>query len=249
MLRGVSLLALLLLFFVVLLANAPARLLPRLLGDTPLQLEGLGGSVWQGSASRALLLTSAGPLQLGQLEWRLSPASLLTLAPTIAVESHWGDQNARAEVTIHGGDDLSLRDVDVTVDAALIQQLVPVAMEGRLTLTARHIRVTGGRPVQAEGRLVWEQGMWNAPRARLPLGSYVLEFSRAAGSEPLNGEVLTLAGPVQAQGTARLDDNSYALDLRIRGDEVALDPVLIEALSLMARPDGRAFHLQLNGAL
>ncbi len=247
MLRWLSWLVLLLVFVVVLLVRAPARLLPMVLPEAQVSLQGLEGTLWHGRASRALFNTSAGPIQLGELEWRLSPASLLTLSPTIALESHWGDQNGAAEVTLRGRNDVVLRDVDMTIDAGLLQQLAPVAMDGRLALTASYLHLTDGLPVQAQGRLVWEQGAWNAPRARLPLGTYALDFAQPAATDPLRGTVLTLAGPVLASGGVELNGRQYSLDMHIEG-ETALDPMLTEALSLLARPDGESFHMQLNGA-
>ncbi len=246
--RWLTGLTLIVFFFVVVIVNAPARLLPALVPESRLQLQGLDGTLWQGRASRALLVSPAGPIQLGQLEWRLAPLSLLTLAPAVSLRSHWGDQNGSADVTLHGKNDISLRDVDLSIDAGLIQQLVPVAMEGRVTLTAPLLRLRDGLPIKAEGRLVWEQGAWNAPRARLALGSYALDFSQAGADDPLRGQVLTLAGPVNAEGQVELAARQYAVDMRI-GSDSALDPVIAEALSLVARPEGEAFHLLLNGAL
>lgn len=246
--RWASIGALLLVFLVVLVAAAPARLLPLVLPAGQVQMQGLAGTVWRGSASRCLLQTPAGYLQLGRVEWRLRPLSLLWLAPAVAFESQWGEQHASGVATLHGSEDIGLQDVDARVDASLLRQLAPVAVEGHFALMASHLRLRNGLPAGAEGRLVWERGAWNPPRGRLPLGSYAVEFSQPAAEAPLVGEVLTLDGPVTASGGVRLEGRNYTLDILV-GSERALDPALAKALSLVARPEGEAFRLQLNGVL
>lgn len=240
--------ALLLVLLIALVATAPARLLPQLLPAGQVRMAGVSGTLWRGAASRCLLRTSAGHLQLGQLEWRLRPLSLLALAPTVEFQSQWGEQHASGVATVYGARDIGLRDVDARVDASLLRQLAPVAVDGQFALLAQRLRLKDGLPVGAEGRLVWEHGAWNMPRGRMPLGSYALAFEQPDETAPLTGEVLTLSGPVQAEGNVRLEGRAYALDLRISGEQ-GLDPALSQALSLMARPDGEAFQLEVQGAL
>ncbi|MBN7795437.1 type II secretion system protein N [Parahaliea mediterranea] len=240
--------ALLLVFLLALAAAAPARLLPALLPPGQLQMQGLSGSIWHGTASRCLLNTPAGYLQLGRVEWRLRPLSLLWLAPSVDFDSQWGEQHISARATLHGAGDLGLRDVDARIDASLLRQLAPVAVDGRFALMASRLRLRDGLPAGAEGRLVWEHGSWATPQMRLPLGSYAVEFEQPGAGDALVGEVLTLDGPVRAAGSVRLDGLDYVVDVRI-GGEHGLDPALARALSLMARPEGEAFRLRLSGAL
>ena len=240
--------ALFLLLLVVLLARMPARLLPALLPVDQLMLQGVSGTLWHGKASRSLLRTRAGYLQLGEVQWQLRPWSLALLAPTLAIHSQWGEQRITGTVTMHGLQDIELQQVEASFNAELLRQVAPVAVEGRFSLLANQLRVRNGMPAGGEGRLVWEYGAWAAPQGRLPLGSYALEFQQADPDAAVTGEVLTLAGPVLAEGTVSLAGRAYALDLMIRAER-GLDPALQRALSLMARPRGDAFQLQLKGAL
>lgn len=241
--------ALFLFLVVAVVASAPARLLPLLLPAGQVQMQGLAGTVWEGSASRCLLRTPAGYLQLGRVEWRLHPLSLLALAPTVEVRSQWGEQHASGTVTLYGQDEYGLSDVDARIDASLLRQLAPVAVDGQFALIAPRLHVAGGLPVGAEGRLVWEHGAWAAPQGRMALGTYAVDFAQPGGKgQALTGKVLTLAGPVRAEGSVRLVGRAYNLDVSIAGDH-GLDPALAQALSLMARPTDKGFQLKLDGEL
>ncbi len=95
-------------FLVLLLALAPARVLGVMLPPGQVALSGYSGSLWRGSASRALVATPGGWLHLGRVQWRLRPWSLLLLTPRLAVDSNWGSQLARGDVIVRGYSFLSL---------------------------------------------------------------------------------------------------------------------------------------------
>ncbi|GAB3287072.1 type II secretion system protein N [Parahaliea aestuarii] len=249
MARFAALAALLLLLLVFLIVGAPARLLPAVLPAGQVQLDGLSGTLWRGSASRCLLQTAAGPLQLGRVEWQLRPLSLLTLAPALDFDSQWGGQHASGRVKIHGVNDIGLSQLSARADASLLRQLAPLAVDGGFSLQADYLRIRDARPAGARGRLVWEHGAWTAPQGRIALGSYALDFNQPDADTALAAEVITLAGPVQAVGDASLAGQDYRVDIRIRAEQGALDPALQQGLSLMARPDGNGYHLTLTGAL
>jgi len=100
--RLVGALALALLFFVTLVATAPARLLSWAVPGEQVVLGGLSGPVWHGSASSVMIRLPQGYFQLGAVQWSLQPFSLLTLAPHLRLKSHWGDQTLAAEVIVRG---------------------------------------------------------------------------------------------------------------------------------------------------
>lgn len=237
----------LVLLLALLVMSAPAHLLLRLLENTPVTAQGLQGTVWQGRAARVLVTTDVGLLHLGEVSWSLRPWSLLALAPRIEVDSHWGAQRLQAEVQLRGRDDIDLENVDASFDASLIRHLAPVALQGVVSLQARQLRLRDGLPVQAQGRLLWQQAVWDSPRGMLPLGSYVLEVVQPAGGD-VTGEVLTLEGPVRATGQLQLARASYSIAVLISSDG-NWDPQLQEALSLLARPVAGGYDLRLEGQL
>ena len=66
--------------------------------------------------------------------------------------------------------------------------------------------------------------------------------------DPLSGEVMTLAGPVEAVGSLSLSDRDYRVDIVV-GSEQALDNQLQQALSLVATPEDERYRLTLEGRL
>ncbi len=231
----------------LLVARAPAHLLPRLLENAPVTAQGLQGTLWQGRASRVLVATDAGLLHLGEVRWSLQPWSLLAFAPRLQVSSLWGSQRLQANLQFRGRTEINLEDVEASFDAALLRHLAPVALQGVVSLQARELRLHGGLPVQAEGRLLWQHAAWESPRGVLPLGSYVLEVVQPRGGD-LKGEVLTLAGPVNASGRLQLGQSSYSIAVLL-ASEGSWDPQLQEALSLLARPVAEGYELLLEGQL
>ena len=242
---GVS--ALVLLLLVCLLATAPARLLGLALPSGQVVVQGFSGTLWQGKAGRCLVKTPAGYLHLGAVKWRLDPLSLLLLAPRVTLESSWGNQTLATELVLRGSRDVDLYVLDANVPADLLRQFVPVNLAGMFSAQMEQFKVRDGVPVEGVGRLVWQGGAWNAPDGPVSLGSYALDFRQEAGAA-LAGEVVTLAGVVKAEGSVRLDQRSYDIDVAISGDG-GLDQRLRQALSLVARPTDTGFRIKLDGEL
>jgi general secretion pathway protein N len=234
-------------FLLFLLIQAPARLLTRLLPTDQIIMQGLEGSLWDGSASRTLLATSAGYLHLGKVSWTLRPFSLLLFSPSLDIRSEWGDQTMAGRVTVRGSHRIGLRDFEANAPADLVRQFAPVELAGTLSARIQQLLLEDRVPVAAQGSLVWQNAGWRAPQGLMSLGAYAVDFSQSEG-EPLVGEIITITGPVQAQGSVRLTTDSYELDLSVGGD-APLDPQLQQALSLLAQPENGSYRLLLEGAL
>jgi general secretion pathway protein N len=233
--------------FVALLVSAPARLATLLLPADQVLLQGLQGSLWHGSASRCLLSLPAGHLQLGQLSWHLKPLSLLSLSPRIELDSQWGNQSLSATVTLRGQEDIDLSNVDAIVPAMLVRQFLPLAVGGNISLQLDHLSIRGQQPAAAAGRLVWQAAVWNSPQGRIPLGDYAVDIAQAEG-EPLQGTLLTLSGPVRAEGIVELSGRNYSVAVNIYS-ESSLDAQIQQALSLVAAATDQGFALSLSGEI
>ena len=236
-----------LVLLLLLVASAPARLLTSLLPEQQLILQGVSGTVWRGKASRALVAVQGGWMQLGATEWSLSPLSLLLFSPAVALESHWGRQTLVAELRLQSSDALELSNVDVLLDAGLSRQFLPVGLAGDVNLQFDEILIQDQLPVSASGRLVWQGAGWISPQGRRPLGSYAVDVT-TADDGMLLGEVITLAGDLQAQGSLRLQQRQYGIDVTLDGPGLR-DPQLTQALQLVAVPQGEGFRVRLDGEL
>jgi hypothetical protein len=189
----------------------------------------------------------AGPggyLHLGAVNWQVDPFSLLMLAPRVKLTSRWGSQSLATTVVLRGGQDIDLYELSASLPADLLRQFVPVSLAGVLNAQVEHLQLREGLPVEGAGRLVWQNGGWQAPTGPVPLGTYALDFRQAPGEE-LAGDVLTLTGPVSAEGGVYLAGRSYGVDITVGGEP--LDERLKQALSLMARPLGQGYRIKLEG--
>ncbi len=238
-----GLLAALLLAMAV-VAAAPARLLAWVVPVEQVRLEGYSGRLWNGSVQRCLVKLPQGFLNLGELRWTLQPSSMLRLAPRLSLDSEWGDQYFTGEVVLRSSQAWELNDARARFDAALVQQFAPLFLRGDVELQVQSLRMNAGFPEAARGQMVWREGSWQSPAGNLALGSYVLDVAQNAG-EPLQGEVVTLEGPLQVEGEVGLDGRTYRIDLRLHSEQ-QMDPILSESLALMATPRGDGYHLQLE---
>jgi len=234
-----------LLLLACLLVTAPARIIGWILPPGQVVMQGFSGTLWQGKASRVLVLTPAGYVHLGALDWRLDPWSLLLLAPRIKLESTWGNQALATSLVLRGGADLDLYDLDAAIPADLLQQFMPVSLAGLFSLQLNPLKLREGLPVEAAGRLVWQQASWNSPTGPVPLGSYAIDLSQAPGAAMV-GDVITLAGEVLARGSVQLGGRAYGVDITVEG-EGGLDPRLQQALALLAQPVEAGFRIKLDG--
>lgn len=232
---------------VLLLANAPARLLLSVVPSDQVILQGLSGTLWNGHAGRALVASGAGWLHLGATRWQLSPLSLLTLTPRIEIASQWGRQTLAADITLHSQTEIELQQVDLLVEAALLRQYLPVGLVGDLSLQFDEILIEGNTLGSAKGRIVWRDGGWISPQGRRLLGSYAIDV---ASLDPggVRGEVVSLAGDLQASGTIELQQSQYNVDVLLSGQGLD-DPQLRQALQLVAIPQNDDFRVKLQGKL
>lgn len=245
MTRILSVLVLLAVFGFSLLANAPARLLAMVLPQDQIIMQGFAGTLWQGSATRALIRLPAGFLHLGTVQWSLEPLSLLTLKPRVSLRSDWGSQNIQGDLILKGTRDLVVQDMEARVDADLLRQFAPVALSGFFSTQLQQLELRDGLPYSAAGRVVWENGAWASPRGSVALGSYALEVEQLPG-EALIGTVVTLSGPLEAQGGLQLEGRRYELDILASGGE-ELDGQLKDALSLLAEPGPDGYRIAFDG--
>lgn len=231
----------------IMVVTAPARvILPFLPGDRVL-LQGVSGSLWQGASSRALVALQGSYLHLGRLTWSLAPMSLLTLGPRLELDSRWGGQLIQGDVVYHSANSLELSSVEAVFPAALVRQFIPLELSGSFSLLLEHLVIDEGMPVQGNGRIVWQDGGWLSPQGKRRLGSYAIDFEQPEGGSGLLGEVVTLAGELQASGDVSLEGNNYTIDIVLSGQGLE-DPQLQQALQLVAIPEGDRFRVKMQGS-
>jgi hypothetical protein len=232
------------LLLLILLMTAPARLAGYWLPEQQLSLQGFSGSLWQGQADRAAVAVSGGWLQLGEIEWHLSPWSLLWLSPQVELKAQWGQQLIDASISVSPTGRIELEQTSVTFSANLVQQWLPVQLGGSINLLVPNMELEQGLPVSGEGRLVWQRASWTGNSGSQLLGDYVVEF-KVEADQQFSGAISTLAGPVQAAGTASLQGRSYTVDVQLKSEQ-GFNKEISNALQLMAAPVENGYHVKFS---
>ena len=235
------------LFLCILLATAPARLLGYMLPSQQLLLQGYRGSLWHGSADSAALAVSGGYLQLGRLQWDVSPWSLVLMSARAELEARWGGQTLVADVSISPNGNLRLRGASVNFPARLVRQWLPVQLRGTFNLLTEDLSFQDLWPDAGSGRLVWQGARWIGNTSRQKLGDYVLEFE-VREARQLEGVISTLSGPIRVQGKVTLSQQQYSVNLDL-SSEKGISAELGSALQLIAEPTNSGYRIQLDGTL
>ena len=199
-----------------LLVTAPAAKLvpfvqPRLGG---VQLAGVDGSLWSGSAA----LVTANPVQLQDLQWQVRPLALLLGRAEVALEANWQGRPAAAlaGTGLFGGPYLA--DVRATVPAPDVLRWLKVkqvSVEGNLALDLARVQWPAGGDLPAvTGAASWTPARVSAP-VEVALGSAQLDTVAEDGVT--RGKLKTSGGALLVEADVELKpDGVYRLDAQIQ---------------------------------
>jgi general secretion pathway protein N len=225
----------LLLLLVLVAATLPAALAWRHLSErvTGLDLAGVQGSIWQGSAREIVVRGQ----RLGSLQWRLSPWAALSGKPRVELAIEGPDLRLSGTwKALAAGSEFSA--LSGEIDAGWFAPALDIpALEptGRITVAEGRL-VLDGQGVPNGGDLVlrWLQaGVRGQVQARL--GTIVIE---ARGSEGLITASVSDGGDgdVAIAGQFQLQDLAYRGEVRLNA-RVSEGPV-VEALQWIGMPSG-----------
>jgi general secretion pathway protein N len=240
------LLLVLLLGLALLLALFPARLAVDWLGPrlAPLELHGVGGSIWRGQA-RELRMHGQ---PLGAVTWRVAPQALMSrrLDVDLSMDGELyrgsGFVSATRELTV-------LTNTRFSMPAQQMQPALDIPalnLRGTVDIELDRAELVNNFPRRLEGRAYWRNAAVDGAAAA-ELGELVAEF-RTADDGSLVGSVADSGGPLAVDGQFRLGFTGFEAEALL----VARDgnPQVMEALRYVgeAQPDGSSI-LQIRGTL
>lgn len=221
------------------IATLPASLLARQLPRLGLAAESLSGSVWKGRAQALSWRTAP----LGDLNWTVSPLSLLRGRLAGDLDLVRPDGQLRSSFSASFGGQLQLKDVtaDFPVEAlAALPIGLPRGWRGRVTGQFEEIVVEDGWPTTLRGTLEMDALIAPPPR-NTTIGSYRVVIpdpqAGAANADGLNARVTDKEGPFSFEGRFTLGaDRSFLLEgtLAPRG---STPPALARSLELLGPGD------------
>ncbi len=233
------------LLLALLIQQFPSRVVASLLPQN-VKLEGVAGTLWQGTAARAAVIVDGKRFVLGRLSWRLEPLSVLTLSPAAHVSSVWGSQRFDGRVSLGLGGTASLEDVSLQLDVRFLRNLLPLYVGGQIQVTVPEALIDNRQLSAIEARIVWQDGVWAARQGDVALGNYALDVSGSDGA--VTGSVITLSGPLVVAGDLALEGRDWQVDFEISGPAVANEG-LRPSLMLFGVPNDKGFDVVLDGQL
>ena len=159
-------------FVAVLLVTFPARVAYNWFAPAELQLAGITGSIWNGSAAEA----KAGGAYIRNITWQFSPASLFTGKLGFKTTSRPASGTMQVVVAVSPGGSLTLSDLAGNLPLDLLHPaLQQSGIRGDLSLEFDSVVIINGVPVAAEGSLTVSD-FFVPDMSASRLGDYRAEF-------------------------------------------------------------------------
>lgn len=234
----------LLTFVAAIVMTFPARIAYQWAAPSALQLSGLDGTIWAGSAAEA----SIAGLYLRNVQWRLRPLRLFTGKLAASIEASPSSGFLEADIAVGLGGDITLESVNGSLplrDFSTIARMPGLA--GNASLQIVELRIRDGLPVAAEGTLAVADLV--APMVDPgPIGGYRAEFFTdgtgvVASVEDVDG-VFDLAGSLTISA-----DRNYQFIGKVAATEGTSEK-LQRQLRFLGSPNDRGQHdIRLEGQL
>lgn len=186
-------------FVIVLVATFPARVAYTLFAPTELQLSGIAGSIWSGTAVEGL----AGGAYVRNIVWKLEPASLLSgdLGFTLSCNPMSGTINADLAVSPNGTLIFSRLNGNLPLDL-VHPALQQSGVRGDINLEFDQLVIRNGVPVSAEG-VVTINDLFAPDLSNSRIGDFSVTFQSTDGS--IRGDIADLNGVLDVSGLITLN--------------------------------------------
>lgn len=245
--RLIFVLVLLLAVAIVVAITCPAEFAYRFIEDRlgAVKLSGISGSIWQGHASGVQVFATP----LGALDWELRVAPLLHGEAVAHLTLSGGEITAAGTVASSSADAIEITDAAVQAPAHVAAPALDIPalqLFGDIDVAIARARLHGAWLESASGTAHWRNAAVSGA-AQAQLGDLDATFASAADGT-INGTVHDLGGPLQVDGTFRVNAGSYDADATLRARDG--NPQVYEALRYIGEPqaDGSS-HLVIHGQL
>lgn len=223
-------LALLLVVGVVVAWTLPARFAWRMAQDRlpSVQLVGIDGSVWHGTAERLQVAS----LPLGELEWELHPAGLLhrEVVADFAVAGELLTSHGLIRRTSNGG--TSLLGVQASLPAKVLGGVLGLRYaepRGKLKIDLKRADIRNAWFTALDAHATWKDASLRGD-AQVELGDILADFKLASDGQVLGTVHDDGSGPIVVDGTVNASPGSYRIRLVLRArnpDDLAAQEALL----------------------
>ena len=232
------------------LASMPAATAFSLLKDNtnlPFTLQGIDGSIWNGSAQR--LVISSAP-QLENLNWQLNPLSLLLARLNVDVDADIFKNKLSGNITVNSNGEISASEVTTRLTGETVQKLIGLPLgeiSGDFDIEIKSIELANNIPV-INGTILWTQAKFTLADT-VDLGKIELSI-KPSDNKSLTATIKNLGGDIDIEGQVILSDNkAYKLDLTFKPQASANNNIKQSLAMFARRQTNGAYILKQNGNL
>jgi hypothetical protein len=236
--RALLILLWLVAFAVILVAIAPASLAGAALeriSEGTLALAEAEGTLWRGRGTLIAARIARVPVAWSIEPWPLLRSELrLQVSPAVAIVN-----SSRAQIVAHR-DSVSMRDVDVTLPARLVEGLAPrsgIRITGDVRVTTPSLDWTPAAFL-GEARIAWQDAQFAVsvdPAIRLGTVNAAL----AAAGDRLSGPITNNEGTFDVRGTLSIATNGAPSLSVVMTPRAGGDAAQARTLTIAGGPDGR----------
>ena len=225
-----------LMFLGVLLATFPARVAYNWFAPAQLQLSGIAGSIWNGSAAAA----QVGDAYIQDISWKFAPMSLLSGTIGFRTHSSPASGTMNTEVAVGTGGKLLLSELTGNLPLDLLHPaLQQSGIRGDIALEFETIEIRNGVPVEALGTITISD-FYVPELSTSRIGDFRAEIR--TNDDALVGSIEDVAGVLDVAGTVSLDrDGLYSFV-----GQVAPTPMtpqsIVNQLQYLGSPNARGQH-------
>lgn len=169
---------------------------------TGLALSGVTGTLWEGRASLASLRVGQQDIALGQFTWQLQPLSLLSLRPCLQLSTRLERQTFDGQACLIGSS-LRLRDAEANLPISLLQNQIPIPVNGQLSLHVGELQLRGDILEKLQGKLSWSEAQAHNGNNWMAIGNFGAELSDD-GDNGISAKVFSLNGPLELDAQVNL---------------------------------------------
>ena len=161
-----------------------------------LAMSGITGTVWNGRASLASIKIKGVDHAVGQLNWKLSPLSLFTLKACGQVTTQMDNQEFDGYVCYGGKNNISLKKTTANFPAIIVQPMLPLAIDGHISLNLADLVVDNGQLKVIRGKTSWMNAKIYNGANWMSLGNVGADLVDD-GNKGLSAHIMDAGGPVR----------------------------------------------------
>jgi general secretion pathway protein N len=161
-----------------------------------LAMSGVTGTAWNGRASLASIKIKGVDHAVGQLTWKLSPLSLFTLKACAQVTTQMDSQDFDGYVCYGGKNSISFKKATANVPAVIVQPMLPLAIDGRLSLNFDNLVIENSQLKALHGKTSWSNARIYNGSNWMSLGNIEADLVDD-GKNGLSAHIMDAGGPVR----------------------------------------------------